>query len=85
MFLNIHPQNPEPRKLEQVVKCLEKNGVIIYPTDSVYAIGCDMRNPKAIEKLGNIRKIDARDALFSLVCKDMSQASAFLAPFQRSS
>jgi tRNA threonylcarbamoyl adenosine modification protein (Sua5/YciO/YrdC/YwlC family) len=62
------------------VKCLEKNGVIIYPTDSVYAIGCDMRNPKAIEKLGNIRKIDARDALFSLVCKDMSQASAFLAP-----
>ena len=80
MYLNIHPQNPEPRKLEQVVKCLEKNGVIIYPTDSVYAIGCDMRNPKAIEKLGNIRKIDARDALFSLVCKDMSQASAFLAP-----
>lgn len=80
MFLSIHPQNPEIRKIEQVVNCLEKNGVIIYPTDSVYAIACDLRNPKAIEKLCNIRKIDARDALFSLACIDMSQASFFLSP-----
>lgn len=80
MFLSIHPHNPEIRKIEQVVNCLEKNGVIIYPTDSVYAIACDLRNPKAIEKLCSIRKIDARDALFSLVCMDMSQASFFLSP-----
>jgi tRNA threonylcarbamoyl adenosine modification protein (Sua5/YciO/YrdC/YwlC family) len=80
MFLSIHPQNPEPRKIEQVVDCLLKNGVIIYPTDAVYAIACDIRNPKAIEKLSKIRKIDARDALFSLACLDMSQASSFLLP-----
>lgn len=80
MFLHIHPQNPEPRKIEQVVSCLQKNGVIIYPTDAVYAIACDVRNPKAIEKLSNIRNMDARDALFSLACMDISQASAFLLP-----
>lgn len=84
MILNIHPQDPEIRKIDQVVSCLEKNGVIIYPTDSVYAIACDIRNPKAIEKLCNIRKIDARDALFSLACMDMSQASFFISPISNS-
>lgn len=84
MFLEIHPKNPEPRKITEVVSCLEKNGVIIYPTDSVYAIACDIRNPKAIEKLCDIRKMDARDALFSLACTDMSSASSFLSPISNS-
>jgi tRNA threonylcarbamoyl adenosine modification protein (Sua5/YciO/YrdC/YwlC family) len=84
MFLKIHPQNPELRKIEQVVHCLQNNGVIIYPTDSVYAIACSLSNPRAIEKLCKIRSIDARDALFSLACMDMSQASAFLSPVPNS-
>ena len=51
MLLAIHPDNPDSRKIQEVVNCLRKGGIIIYPTDTIYSIGCDLKNKKAIERL----------------------------------
>ena len=57
MLIEIHPDNPEPRKITEVVNCLRKGGVIIYPTDTIYSIGCDLRNKKAIEKVARLKGV----------------------------
>ncbi len=77
MFLRIHPQNPEERKINQVVDCLMEGGLIIYPTDTVYGIGCDIFNPKAIEKLYRLKGVTEKTAQFSFVCKDISDISLY--------
>ena len=77
MYLSIHPNNPEERKIEQVVKILKDGGVIIYPTDTVYGIGCDIRNQSAIEKVCKIRGLKPEKAALSIMCKDISQISAY--------
>jgi len=77
MLLKIHPQNPEQRKIDQVVDCLRDGGVVIYPTDTVYGIGCDIYNHKAVERICRIRKIDMKKANFSFICYDLSHLSDF--------
>lgn len=77
MYLSIHPNNPEERKIEQVVKILKDGGVIIYPTDTVYGIGCDIRNQSAIEKVCKIRGLKPEKAALSIMCKDISQISEY--------
>lgn len=77
MLLRIHPENPEQRKIDQVIDCLKDGGVIIYPTDTVYGIGCDIYNSKAVERIARIRKIDLKKANFSFVCYDLSHLSDF--------
>ncbi|MCG3168076.1 MAG: putative protein YciO [Bacteroidia bacterium] len=77
MILKIHPQNPEQRKIDQVIDCLRDGGVIIYPTDTVYGIGCDIYNTKAVERICRIRNIDRKKANFSFVCYDLSHLSDF--------
>ena len=60
MLINIHQKNPSPRKIQRVVDCLKNNGVIIYPTDTVYAFGCDIYNKKAMERLCKIKGVDLK-------------------------
>jgi tRNA threonylcarbamoyl adenosine modification protein (Sua5/YciO/YrdC/YwlC family) len=75
--LEIHPQNPQPRFIQQAVKSLEEGGVIIYPTDTVYAIGCDIQNKKALERVCQIKGIDPDKALFSCICPDLKTVSEY--------
>ncbi len=82
MLVNIHPDNPDPRKVKQVIECLLGGGVIIYPTDSVYSIGCDLAQTKAIERVARIKGIQMKDANFSLVCRDLSHLSEFCKPIE---
>jgi tRNA threonylcarbamoyl adenosine modification protein (Sua5/YciO/YrdC/YwlC family) len=77
MFLEIHPKNPEPRKIQLVVDCLKNGGLVIYPTDTVYAIGCDINQPKAIEKLCLIKGVKSDKMSFSFICNDLSHISQY--------
>ena len=77
MLLPIHPVNPEPRKIQQVYDTLTDGGVIIYPTDTVYGLGCDVLQPKAIERIYRIRRLDPAKSLLTLICKDISQVAEY--------
>jgi tRNA threonylcarbamoyl adenosine modification protein (Sua5/YciO/YrdC/YwlC family) len=76
MILDMHPVNPELRLVARVASMLEGGGVIAYPTDSLYALGCDATNNRAVERLYKIRKSD-RHKPFTLVCKDLTQVSEY--------
>lgn len=80
MILNIHPENPDPKRVQEVVKCLRDGGLIIYPTDAVYAIGCDLMNIRALEKLARLKGIKLEKANFSLICYDLSHLSEYAKP-----
>jgi tRNA threonylcarbamoyl adenosine modification protein (Sua5/YciO/YrdC/YwlC family) len=77
MLLSIHPQNPQPRLIHQVIECLQDGGVIIYPTDTIYGLGCDIKQPKAIEKICQIKNIDPQKAQLSFICSDLSHLSEY--------
>ncbi len=77
MLLQIHPQNPQPRLISQVAECLKDGGVIVYPTDTIYGLGCDIFQPKAIEKICRIKNIDPRKAQLSFICSDLSHLSDY--------
>jgi tRNA threonylcarbamoyl adenosine modification protein (Sua5/YciO/YrdC/YwlC family) len=78
MLLHINPDNPEGRKIAQVVESLRKGGIVIYPTDTVYGLGCDINNKEAVEKICRIRGLDPRDAMLSIICKDISQVQEYV-------
>ena len=77
MLLQIHPQNPQQRLIHQVIECLQDGGVIIYPTDTIYGLGCDIKQPKAIEKICQIKNIDPQKAQLSFICSDLSHLSEY--------
>lgn len=77
MLLNIHPENPDEKRMLQVVDVLKKGGVIIYPTDTVYSIGCDVNNVKAVARVAQIKGLKAEKANFSLICYDLSHISEY--------
>ncbi|HSV87441.1 MAG TPA: Sua5/YciO/YrdC/YwlC family protein, partial [Bacteroidales bacterium] len=81
MFLRIYPENPNPRHINQVVSCIRSGGVIVYPTDTVYAIGCDIFQIKAVDRVAQIKGIKVEKANFSLICYDLSHISDFTRPF----
>jgi len=83
MLLEIHPENPSTRKIQQVVKILEEGGVIIYPTDTVYALGCDIQNKKAIQQICRIRKLDPKKANLTFICKNISQLASYAAQLDK--
>lgn len=80
MLLKIYPQNPSARQIDKVVKCLKEGGIIIYPTDTIYAIGCDLYNTKAIERVAIIKGKKAEETEFSIICSDMSILSNYTPP-----
>jgi len=80
MLLKIHPENPDLRRINKVVEILKNDGIIIYPTDTVYALGCDIYNHKAMEKIAKIKNLDLNKAHLSFVCRDLSHLSDFTKP-----
>lgn len=77
MLLNINSDNPQMRKINQVIDCLKRGGVVIYPTDTVYAIGCDIHSKKAMEKVCQLKGIKPEKSNLSIICKDLSQLSEY--------
>ena len=77
MLLKLHPENPSARNLKTIINCLKDGGIIIYPTDTVYGMGCDIFQPKAVERICRIKGIDPARAQFSFICHDLSQLSDF--------
>ncbi|MBU1372354.1 MAG: threonylcarbamoyl-AMP synthase [Bacteroidetes bacterium] len=80
MLIRIYPENPNEKALEQVVQVLKKGGIIIYPTDTVYGLGCDITNQKAIERIAKLRGVKAEKANFSFICYDLSHISDYIKP-----
>ncbi len=77
MLIHIHPDNPQARNIRTVVDCLKNGGIIIYPTDTIYGIGCDITNYEAITKIARIKNIDPKKAQFSFICSDLSHLSDY--------
>lgn len=78
MLLEIHPENPQKRLIEKVVGVLKSGGIIIYPTDTVYGIGCDLMNPRAIEKIFKIKGEKINKSHLAFICRDLSHAQQFI-------
>jgi tRNA threonylcarbamoyl adenosine modification protein (Sua5/YciO/YrdC/YwlC family) len=77
LFLEIHPDNPQGKFLNTIIECLKDGGVIIYPTDTVYGIGCDINKNRAVERVCKIKNIKPEKSNFSLICYDLSHLSDF--------
>jgi len=77
LLIQIHPDNPQQRLIKQVAECLKDGGVIIYPTDTIYGLGCDINQHKAVEKICKIKDIDPQKAQLSFICRDLSHLSDY--------
>ncbi|MCX4290579.1 MAG: L-threonylcarbamoyladenylate synthase [Odoribacter sp.] len=77
MFIRLFEDNPNAREILKVVEILEKGGVIIYPTDTVYAIGCDIYNVKAVQRVAQLKGVKPEKANFSMICRDLSNISEY--------
>lgn len=78
MLIEINKNNIDKRLIDDVIQELNKGELIIYPTDSVYAIGCDLKNKKALNKLAKFKEVKLKNAQFSIICKDLSQVSDYV-------
>ncbi len=77
MLIRLFEDNPNKRQIRQIVEVMENDGVIIFPTDSVYAMGCSLKSNKAIQKLASLKGIKAEKAKFSIICNDLSNISEY--------
>jgi tRNA threonylcarbamoyl adenosine modification protein (Sua5/YciO/YrdC/YwlC family) len=77
MLLHLHPVNPQPRNIRMVVECLLDGGVVVYPTDTIYGLGCDIFQHKAIERICRIKQVDPSKAQLSFICDDLSDLSNY--------
>src|SRR5271157_76060 len=84
MLVKVFTENPSPRHIKMILEALKEGKVIIYPTDTVYAIGCDIYNNKAIEKLCKIINKKPEKANLSMICSNLSHISEYTAPFETS-
>ena len=78
-LLKLYSENPHPRALDKVVNALKRGGLVIYPTDTVYALGCDVNNIKAIERIARIKGVKLEHTKFSFICHDLSHLSDYTA------
>lgn len=77
-FIRIYNENPNPKEISKVVNILKKGGLIIYPTDTVYGLGCDISNNKALEKIARLKGVKLEKANFSFICYDLSNLSEYV-------
>lgn len=77
-FIKIYNENPNPKQIKRVVDVLRKGGLIIYPTDTVYGLGCDITNTKALEKIARIKGVKLEKANWSFICADLSNLSDYV-------
>jgi len=80
MLIRIYNENPNPRDIRRVVEVLREGGIIIYPTDTVYGMGCNISNSKAVERIAKIKGIQVEKANFSFICSDLSHLSDYTKP-----
>lgn len=80
MLIKIYPENPNPREIKKVAQILADGGLVIYPTDTIYGIGCDMSQPKAVARLAKLQGLDMDKAFFSFIFNDLSQISEYTKP-----
>ena len=78
-LLKLYSENPHPRTLDKVVDVLKRGGLVIYPTDTVYALGCDVKNTKAMERIARIKGVKLERAQFSFICHNLSHLSDYTA------
>ena len=78
MLIKLHPDNPSDRQVNQVCQVLDNNGIIVFPTDTVYALACSIHSKKAFENMCRIRMVQPKKAVFSMICADMIQASPYI-------
>lgn len=83
-ILRIYPENPQENYISEVIRTLEDGGLIIYPSDTVYALGCDINNIKAMEKLARLKNTTLDKAQFSIICNNLSHLSEFTRPIETS-
>ncbi|MCF6242024.1 MAG: Sua5/YciO/YrdC/YwlC family protein, partial [Bacteroidales bacterium] len=77
MLIRLYEENPSPKHIKQIVDVLKNGGLVIYPTDTVYGLGCDIFHHKAIERLAKIKGLDSKKANFSFICEDLSSVSEY--------
>ncbi len=77
MLLHVHPENPQARNIKAIIESLQKGGVIIYPTDTIYGIGCDIFQHKAVERICAIKQVNPLKAQLSFICYDLSDLSKY--------
>ena len=77
-FIKIYEENPNPKEIERVVDVLRKGGLIIYPTDTVYGLGCDITNARALEQIARLKNVKLAKANFSFICNDLSHLSDYV-------
>ena len=77
MFLHLHPDNPQPRQIKTIIDCLLSGGIIIYPTDTIYGLGCDIFQHKAVERICRIKQVEPQKAQLSFICDDLSDLSTY--------
>lgn len=77
MFLKIYPENPNPKEIAKVVAVMQDGGLVIYPTDTVYAIGCDALNVRAVEKICRMKGVNPQKSDLSIICSDLSNLSEY--------
>lgn len=80
MLIKIYPENPNDRDIRRVVDVLQKGGIIIYPTDTVYGLGCDITNARAVEKIARYKNVSVEKSNLSFICSDLSHLSDFSRP-----
>ncbi len=77
-FIKIYEENPNPKEIQKIVNFLKRGGLIIYPTDTVYGLGCDFTNAKALEKIARIKGVKLEKSNFSFICNDLSHLSDYV-------
>ncbi|HLV39714.1 L-threonylcarbamoyladenylate synthase [Xanthomarina sp.] len=77
-FIKIYEENPNPKEIAKVVKVLRDGGLIIYPTDTVYGLGCDINNVRALERVARIKNVKLENSNFSFICEDLSNLSDYV-------
>jgi tRNA threonylcarbamoyl adenosine modification protein (Sua5/YciO/YrdC/YwlC family) len=77
MLLHLHPVNPQPRNIRIIIECLLDGGVVVYPTDTIYGLGCDIFQHKAIERICRIKQVNPAKANLSFICHDLSDLSNY--------
>lgn len=82
MLISIHPETPQPRLLQQVVDCLQQGGIVAYPTDTIYGLGCDIHNKQSLERLYRLKERSHKTP-FSFICNDISQIAEYAAVSNR--
>ena len=82
MLIKLYEENPNPKQIQTVIECLKDGGTIIYPTDTVYGMGCDIFKQKAVEKIAQIKGVRADKTNFSMICHDLSHISDYTKPFE---